>query len=123
MITDEILTNKGYKKFKPSPWQHESITDLFQKCFKDKHGKKYFITVNKWKSWIHPHTGEEFPPAYEITVQFTFNENPVDMNFFHWDHLDQAEEKIEEIWKKCGFDYYETFDEERRVSRASFMGN
>ena len=45
------------------------------------------------------------------------------MNFFHWDHLDQAEEKIEEIWKKCGFDYYETFDEERRVSRASFMGN
>lgn len=122
MLTDDLLLNNGYKQFEPGPWQHEGITDMFQKRFDDEVGKKYFITINKWRGWVHPHTGEEFPPSYEITVQFTYNDNPVDMNFFHWDYLDEAEKKIEEIWHKCRFDYYETFDgEDRRVSREDNM--
>ena len=104
---DEILEEKGYKSFKPGPFDNDSIIEKFQRCIRDDVGKKYFITIDKWQSFTHPHTGETYPSGYEYNTYFTFNGYPVQMKFYAgWD-IDEAEEKMEELWQKGGFDYYE----------------
>lgn len=123
MSIEEQLIEKGYKHFKPGPLDHEGITDMYQKRFDDKVGKKYFITIHKWRAWTHPYTGEVYRPTYEFNVQFSYCGKPINMTAFSGWELEEAEQKYEEIWQKCNFDYYEIFDgEDRRVSRASFMG-
>ena len=119
-VIDEKLKERGYTEFKPSILDHEGIETKFQKRFDDEVGKKYFITVDKWRVLIHPHTGEKIGPGYEFTTQFSFCGKPVNINCFSgWD-IEEAEAKIEDMWHKCMFDYYEMFDyesDERRVKR------
>jgi len=119
-LFDEELKERGYVEFKPGPLDHSEIETKFQKRFDDEIGKKYFITVDKWRALTHPYTGEKFDPGYEFTTQFTFCGNPVNINCFSGWNIEEAENKIEEMWQKCMFDYYEVFDKnevERRVPR------
>lgn len=115
---DNYILEKGYHQFKPSPFASDLVETCFQKKFCDDVGKKYFITINKFKPWTHPHTGEKFESGYEVTSYFTFNDNPININLYSgWD-IDEAEAKIEEMWQKCNFDYYEVFEtEDRHVQR------
>lgn len=104
---DQILIDKGYCPFKPSPLDSDRIMEKFQRCIRDDIGRKYSITIDKWQPFTHPYTGETYPPGYEYNSYFTFNGYPVLMKFYAgWD-IDEAEEKIEELWQKGGFDYYE----------------
>ena len=122
-LFDEELKERGYVEFKPGPLDHSEIETKFQKRFEDEIGKKYFITVDKWRALTHPHTGEKFDPGYKFTTQFTFCGKPVNINCFSGWNIEEAENKIEEMWQKCMFDYYEMFDineVERRVPRDGF---
>ena len=46
-MTDEYLLERGYKQYKPTQFDNESVVARFQKRFDDDFGKKYFIDVLK----------------------------------------------------------------------------
>lgn len=61
MITDEILIENGYKKFKDNYYNAEC---LFQKRIKDEKGKtKYFIDIYKY-AFKH----NNYIPQYEVRL-------------------------------------------------------
>ena len=110
--TDMLLEHKGYHEFSPSRFDSDGIDTKFQKRFDDENGKKYFITVDKWREWTHPHTGETFPPAYEFNTQFTAPDDfPINVQCFAGCTIEQAEEMMEKIWQNCGMEYYERWED------------
>ena len=108
--TDKKLIEKGYQKFKPArPFDNESITDKFQKAFLNKTGKKYFITVSKWKEFTHPATKQKFPPSYEYDIQLydKENRNPINLTFFAGWECEDVENFAEQLFETGMFEYYE----------------
>ena len=110
---DNYLIEKGYRTFKRSEIDSIYVENLFQKRFDDDIGKKYFITIKKWQPIEVKWSGDIIGPSYEYTTQFYFgNENnPVNLDFFGGWNLEDAENKIEEIWKLGNFEYYEKWEE------------
>mgnify|MGYP007101875323 CR=1 FL=1 len=110
-ITPEMveaeLYEKGFTEFKPGRFDSEYILTKFQKRYKDEFGTKYFITVDKYDGWTHPHTGEYYGPMYEYNTQLTVQGHPVNLNFFSGWTIEAVEEKLDEIWSRSNFDYYE----------------
>lgn len=106
---DNRLLEKGFERFEPSNLDNEGISDKYSKRYTDEKGKKYFIVVNKWKPWIHPHTKEEFGPSYDYDVQLYSKDthDPINLNFFaSWD-IDRVEDYVEKLFSTGLFDYYE----------------
>ncbi len=113
-MCDQDLLNLGFKKFSPSSFDSNDVEICFQKRYDNEIGKKYFITVKKWKAWRHPHTGELIPPAYEYDTQLYKKDGHDAINLlFHssWE-LEDVEKYLEAMWKTGLFDYYEKFFEE-----------
>ena len=108
-MRDEDFIERGFTQFEPGPLDSDWVVTKFQQRYDDDIGKKYFITVSKYKAWEHPHTHVVIPPAYEYDTQFTLDGKPINVTFFSGWELDEVEEKIEEMWKTGGYDYYEIF--------------
>lgn len=108
-MTDEKLLSKGYTEFTPGPFDNEGVIQCFQKRFRDEKGIKYFITVNKWEPFTHPHTGETFESSYEASTQLYRKDahDAINMLFLSsWD-IDDVEAYLESIFQTGLFDYYE----------------
>lgn len=106
---EKRLIEKGYKEFKPEPFKSLSISTGYQKRFDDKIGKKYFISIYKWKSWVHPTTQEVIPESYEYEIQFTRGGKALDLLFHSsWD-IDDVEHQVEFLWETGYYDYYEVY--------------
>ena len=113
-MNDKILIENGFHSFSPGPFLDKDVELCFQKRYDNDKGKKYFITVNKWRPFTHPHTGETFPSAYEYTTQLYKKESHDALNLlFHssW-KLEDVESCLETLFATGMFDYYEKFDEE-----------
>ena len=119
MNIEQLLLN-DYKEFKTNP-----IISTADRCFQkrviDDYGKKYYITVYYYNSFIDGHTRE----SYEIDLQF--NKTVNDIGFTHnikifgfgkydeeekvlkYDEINikDIEDHVEDIWLKNDFDYYE----------------
>ena len=110
-MTDEYLIERNFKKFKPGPYLSEGVEACFQKRYDDERGKKYFITINKWEPFTHPHTGKTFPPDYEYTAQLYKKDthDAVDILFHSSWNLEDVEEYLEMMFDTGKFDYYEEF--------------
>lgn len=112
-MTDKDLLDRGYTEYPPvKPFHSDGIEKFFQKCFKDEKGEKYYIDVNKWEGWTHPRTGQEFPPAYEYSVQLYHKDthNAIDMLFSaSWD-VESVEKHIELLFSSGNYDYYEMYE-------------
>ena len=110
MMTDQEILERGYHEYRPTPFHSDGIEKCFQKRFRDKNGNtRYFIDVNKWKGWKHPHTGEIISDGYEYSLQMYQKEthNPVDLLFHNdWD-LEDVENFVEAMFQTGWFDYYE----------------
>ena len=106
-MTDQDFLNKGYNEYPPSQFEDENVVKLFQKCFKDNIGKKYYITVDKWKEWTHPYTKKKYPPAYEYKVQLYANgtHNAIDILYHHTWTLDDVEKHVEDLFTNGNYDY------------------
>lgn len=112
MNVDEYIVSKGYKEFKPTSFNNNSVIRCFQKRFDDENGKKYFITVNKW-DWTWVNDAYTPPYSYEFDIQLYQKEThaPININFFSGWNLDDVEEYMEKIWNLNIFDYYEEWNE------------
>ena len=111
-MVDQELLDRGFMQYKPSEIDHESVEACFQKRYDDEKGKKYFINVKKWASYVHPYSGEIFPESYEYDTQLYKKDDHDAINLlFHstWS-LDDVEDYIEKFWNTGLFDYYEKFE-------------
>jgi hypothetical protein len=88
----------------------------FQKRYDDEIGKRYFITINKWRAFRHPYTGEEFPATYEYSVQLYKKDGRHDVKavdfLFHstWS-VDEVEEYMNKLFETGLFEYYEKWED------------
>lgn len=116
-INDEYILGKGYKEFKPTCLNDESVVSCFQKRFDDEMGKKYFIDIEKWY-WgdvIPPHRRDtwyqDFTYEYSVQIYLKDTDNAIDITFLSSWHLDQVEEHMEKLFETGMYDYYERWDE------------
>ena len=120
-MTDEYLIERGYKEYKPTVLDNESIVARFQKCFDDSFGKKYFVNVIKWSNEYIPvqYRTERFTPfTYEYEVQVTVGEEkPINLQFFADWELEKVEEFMEDVFNKMKLNYYESWETEERNVR------
>ena len=114
-MSDEYLSEYGYKKYNPIPLDNEHIVARFQKRFDDSFGKKYFINVLKWSNEYIPktHRGQWWTPfshEYEVQVEISNDENPLRLHFFSSWSLKNVENFMEDFFEKMHPNYYERWD-------------
>ena len=72
-VTKEKLIAAGYNRYDP-PRFEDCITDIFQKCIRDKdNNKQYYITCERW-DYSNISNGRNIPVRYEWSVQLTHKE-------------------------------------------------
>ena len=118
-MTDEYLLERGYKKYPPTYYSNYVVA-MFQKRFDDDFGKKYFINVLKWSHDYVPtcrrdEWWEPFSYEYEVQVTMSENDNGLDLKFHSSWTLEEVEIFIEEFFEKMKPNYYEDWDDNRRV--------
>ena len=99
-MTEKVLINAGYKEA-PVTVVEQYANRFFQKKVKDDKGIKYFIDVYE----------------YEISDEYNYEFKLVTQKDKFWVRttiysienmtLEEIEKEIEDIWKKCKFNYYQ----------------
>lgn len=116
-MTDNDFLSKGFKQFPITPIiDPDGMETHFQKRYDDEIGKKYFITVNKWKSYTHPYTRETFPPTYEYDVQLyqkggRYTAKAIDLLFHSTWTIEEVENYMEKLFQTGLFEYYEKWED------------
>ena len=105
-IIEKELEEKGFISYKPS--SYERCEKCWQKCYRDKKGKKYFIDVKYWKL-IHPTTQDDLS-GYEVSGQYYLkgNHNAVNMSFLD-SSITEVEQFIDKLFELDLLEYYELF--------------
>ena len=119
-MTDEYLLERGYKQYKPTQFDNESVVARFQKRFDDDFGKKYFIDVLKWSHDYVPVNKRDkwwkpFTYCYETQVSMFKEEKSLNLEFFSDWTLEEVEKYMEEMFEKMKLNYYESWSGERRT--------
>lgn len=113
MITATQLESAGYQKY-PALFK-QYATCLWQKCFDDSEGKKYFIQLYEYdnREWNKKHPNMAFKDfAYSSEVKFKDGYgNTFNVECLTNDSIEQVEEFFERVWVNCGCEYYELFGE------------
>lgn len=111
MTSEKELLANGYKRYKPSVVDGECVTDLYQKCFRDDTGKKYYINVKRWDMSRYSDANHTYPVSFEYDVQMYQKKthNAVNIEFFSDWTLADVEEHVEWLFSSGRFDYYEKF--------------
>lgn len=111
MIDEKTLLEHGYVEYRKSPFESENVEKVYQKCFWDNHGRKYFLDVKKWEDFKHPHTGKKFPGGYEFETQLyeKGSHNPVNLLFLSGWSLDAVEAFVAKMFDADLLDYYENY--------------
>lgn len=122
IITDEYLLERGYKEYKPTRFDNESVVARFQKRFDDDFGKKYFIDVIKWSNDYVPVARRDewwkpFSYHYETQVTMFEDQKALNMEFFSAWSLEEVEAFMEKMFHTMNLNYYETWTENRGVPR------
>ncbi len=104
-MTDKVLLNSGYKEYEVPAFTLYA-NRFYQKRIKDKKGTKYFIDVYEY----------EIQDGYDYEfVMCTSKEEKFHVRTLIYRAdlmtIEEIEEEIENIWKRCEFDYYEVGEE------------
>lgn len=119
-MNDEYLIECGYKEYKPTRFDNESVVARYQKRFDDDFGKKYFIDVLKWSHGYIPEYRRDkwwkpFTYCYETQITFGEDEKALNFEFFSSWTLEEVEKFMEDFFEKMKPNYYESWDGDRRV--------
>lgn len=108
-MNDKFLIEKGFKEYPPTEFHSQYVEKFFQKCYKDKIGKKYFIDVLKYPELNIPGR-ETIPVSYEYSIQIrNRNGDAIDLLFHSSWKLEEVERYIEKLFKLRMFTYYERY--------------
>ena len=114
MITEEILLQNEYKKFK-NTWAKNTELNTYicsyQKRFDDEIGKKYFITLD-----LHDYSRltSQYAKSWSVNVQFYISGGTTfKVEYFIYDNttIQMIEVFYEKLWGVMGCKYYEKWDE------------
>ena len=105
-MTDKVLINAGYKE-SDVPKTEQYANRFFQKKIKDNNGVKYYIDVYEYE------LNDSY--SYEFILVTQKDKFWVKTKIYAIEcmDLDEIEYEIEDIWKKCKFNYYELYEKER----------
>lgn len=113
MITRDILLSNGYNQFPPSSFTPHSQAG-FQKCIRDKHGKKYFITFHEYYFPEITKFPRDDKLSYSVSVQFTLLNNE-HMNIDYLYDINTSLTEIESFYDSCFYNlncvHYQTYGE------------
>ena len=111
MMTDKELIYRGYKPFKPGPFDDECITQGFQKAIRDENDdRKYFITFKKWDFSRYDKVKElNDCVSYEGDTQLAYKKNGEFMNitFLHGWEAEEVEEFLDNLFSTGLFEKYD----------------
>ena len=117
IVTDQDFISRGFKQFSPTyPIDSDGIEIKFQKRYDDEIGKRYFITVSKWKPIVDHCAGKTWPSDYEYEVYFQKDDGNDSTKaikillYAGWD-IDEVEEYMQKLFETGLFDYYEKWEE------------
>ena len=116
-MTDRDLIDRGFKQFAPTPHiDSEGIETRFQKRYDDEVGKRYFITVNKWKPLFDIRNGGTWPANYEYEVYFHKEDSEggtkaIKILLYAGWNVDEVEEYVQKLFETGLFEYYEKWEE------------
>lgn len=100
------LLEQGFVEYSPNPYLDNNVDHLYQKCYRDDFGKKYYLTIKHY-NLTHPTTGADLS-GYEISGQFYLkgNQNAINMTFLDSD-VAEAEKFINKLFELNLLEYYE----------------
>lgn len=118
MLTDQDFLSRGFKQFPPILYlDSNGIETRFQKRYDDEIGKRYFITVNKWKAIKDSRLSNGgLPTRYEYEVYFQKDDGNDGTKaikillYAGWD-IDEVEEYVQKLFETGLFEYYEKWEE------------
>lgn len=99
MINEQLLLEKGYKKFNEQ--RHLYCDTFYQKRVKDAYGDtKYFINCYEYNF------PREKEPRYEFKIYFEKNKLNYMITIYGEVNLEEVEQEIERLWIENKFNYY-----------------
>lgn len=100
MLNRKVIIDNGYKEYESF---NELANTSYQKCIKDKLGRKYYININEY----------ELPNGlgYDFELYFDLKKLSIKSTLFALEDLTikEIETLIEDLWIKLGGIYYEKF--------------
>lgn len=117
-MTDQDFIQRGFKQFPPIPYiDPDGIETRFQKRYDDEIGKRYFITVNKWRAIKDSRIPDGiWPSSYEYEVYFQKDDGDGGTKaikillYAGWD-IDEVEEYVQKLFETGLFEYYEKWED------------
>lgn len=117
-MTDQDFIQRGFKQFPPTPHlDFDGIETRFQKRYDDEIGKRYFITVNKWRAIKDSRIPDGvWPSSYEYEVYFqkddgNGNTKAIKILLYSGWNIDEAEEYVQKLFETGLFEYYEKWED------------
>jgi len=105
------LIERGYIKYKPSPFKDDCVTDSFQKVIKDDSNKrKYFVDWDKWdfSRYVDANHPDLNNPAFEGSTQLTTKDGEVvDITLHAGWGIKKAEEFLAKLFDTGWFKLYD----------------
>ena len=109
-MTDKDFQKSGYTRYKPNAFHGECVTDMYQKPFKDKEGKRrYFLTWERWDFKKFEPNKNINPIRYEGSTQLCCKESGqmINIDFLNGWKLEDAETFLEKLFATGWFYPYD----------------
>ena len=106
----EYYESLGFKKY-INNYNKVGIVANYQKCIKDKIGKKYFIDIDLWDFRELEHKfGYSYMGEYSCQLYSINNHNAFDLTYIDWEY-EQVVDFIEQMFSNNMLDYYERWED------------
>lgn len=103
----EFSLNNGFKEFTPpSLRSYIGVTTMFQKCYHDEKGKKYFINIKVWDWTYTDKVDENFTIEFEGQYYQKGTHNAVNFTFIDWT-LTEVETWLDGLFAAGFLEHYE----------------
>lgn len=113
-MTDEEIMSAGYKRWKRSAIDSESVECFFQKRITDESGIRYFINIKKWNFSEYKHVLNGFPEiSYEGETKLYMQNTHDAINISCSSHINDIktiETIFNNLWNTGMFEHYERWN-------------
>lgn len=112
-MDQDTLYKLDYRRFNPGAFESESVTDCYQKAFRDENDdRKYFLTWRKWDFSKYATVDNNLEePAYDAYTQLTTKDGDViNIEFLSGWEPQKAEEFLDKLFETGWFRKYDDRD-------------
>lgn len=103
------LIMNGFSKYLNSPYDN-NVAALYQKCYKDQYGKKYFIDAKVYDFSFTDKILENYTIEFSGQYYQRDTHNAVNFTFIDWE-LPEIEEWLDKLFATRILEHYEKWDD------------